>query len=151
MVGFSNGAFMAHRLATEADGRFTAFVSVAGMMPASVWEARPESNAVGFFQITGEKDDVVPKNSDGSARFAKAPAIEDVVAYWVESNGLELVETSRIGMDSELTKYAGAGKPQQVWNLFVKNGRHSWPSEQFNKIDTNACILAFFEAQKAEA
>ena len=135
------------RLATEADGRFTAFVSVAGVMPASVWEARPESNAVGFFQITGEKDDVVPKNSDGSARFAKAPAIEDVMAYWAESNGLELVETSLVGNDSVLTKYASADKPQQVWHLFVKNGHHSWPGEQFSKIDTNACILAFFEAQ----
>ena len=44
----------------------------------------------GFFQITGEKDDVVPKNSDGSAKYAIVPAIEDVIAYYAEANGLTL-------------------------------------------------------------
>lgn len=80
-VGFSNGAFMAHRLAVEASDIFAAVVSVAGMMPEKVWKSKPEKCEVGFFQITGEKDDTVPKNSDGSARFSKAPAIEDVMDY----------------------------------------------------------------------
>ena len=147
-VGFSNGAFMTHTLAMEADGTFTAFVSVAGLMQESVWEARRESNSVSFFQITGEKDDAVPKNSNGSARYAAAPAIEDVMEYWAESSGLDLKETVPIGKSSVLTKYGCDEKPQQVWHLFVKGGRHSWPSEQYNGIDTNALILEFFEAQK---
>ena len=67
-VGFSNGAFMTHRLAMEASDSFTAVVSVAGMMPEEIWINRDESNDVGVFQITGEKDDVVPKHSDGSAK-----------------------------------------------------------------------------------
>ena len=147
-VGFSNGAFMTHRLAIEADGTFSAFVSVAGLMPKGVWDARRERNEISFFQITGEKDDVVPKNSDGSARFAAAPAIEDVMEYWAESTGLSLLETDIIGSSSVLTKYRSEEKPQQVWHLLVKGGRHSWPSEQYNGINTNALILEFFEAQK---
>ena len=90
---------------------------------------------------------LMPKNSDGSARYANAPAIEDVMEYWADSNGLEYLETSPIGKASTLTKYGGEGKPQQVWHLFVKDGRHSWPSEKYNRIDTNALILEFLENQ----
>ncbi len=146
VIGFSNGGLMAHRLAME-DKLFTACVSVAGWMPESVWKARREFNAKGFLQITGEKDKAVPKNSDGSAQYAKAPAIEDVMDYWVKSNGLELYETSVIGNGSSLTKYYSEGKTQQIWNLFVKDGRHSWPSVRFNGVDTNTLILEFFESQ----
>ena len=146
-VGFSNGACMVHCLAMEAGEFFSAFVSVAGLMPESVWEARRETNALSFFQITGEKDPVVPKNSDGSARYAKAPAIEDVMEYWADSNDLELQETKSIGSGSTLTRYGSGEKPQQVWHLFVKDGRHSWPSEKYNRIDTNALILEFLENQ----
>ena len=146
VIGFSNGGLMAHRLAME-DKLFTACVSVAGWMPESVWKARGEFNTKGFLQITGEEDKAVPKNSDGSAQYAKAPAIEDVMDYWVKSNGLELYETSIIGNGSSLTKYYSDGKTQQIWNLFVKDGRHSWPSVRFNGIDTNTLILEFFESQ----
>ena len=148
-VGFSNGAFMTHRLAMDAQDTFTAFVSVAGLMPESVWEERRENNSVGFFQITGEKDETVPKNSDGSARYARAPAIEDVIDYWAGSNGLELSETGLIGESSVLTKYTSAEKQPQVWHLVVSDGHHSWPNEQYNQINTNALILEFLDSQKS--
>jgi len=144
-VGFSNGAFMTHRLAMEAGDTFTAVVSVAGMMPESIWETRSEKNNVGFFQITGEKDDVVPKNSDGSAKFAKAPAIEEVMDYWASSNGLELSSAKEIGKGSQLSVYKNENSEKQVWHLFVKDGRHSWPSEDINGINTNEIILEFLE------
>ena len=148
-VGFSNGAFMTHRLAMDAQDSFTAFVSVAGLMPESVWEERRENNSVGFFQITGEKDETVPKNSDGSARYSRAPAIEDVMDYWADSNGLELSETGLIGDGSVLTKYKSAEKQPQVWHLIVSDGHHSWPNEQYNQINTNALILEFLDSQKS--
>lgn len=147
-VGFSNGGLMAHCLAMEAGDVFSACVSVAGWMPKSVWNTRSETNETGFFQITGEKDDAVPKNSDGSAKYHVAPAIEDVVDYWAESNGLKLSETSSVGKASVLTVYADEEKPKQVWNLLVAGGRHSWPGDQFSGIDTNALILEFFESCK---
>ena len=150
-IGFSNGALMVHRLAMEAGDTFAACVSVAGLMPESVWEARREENRVGFFQITGEKDDVVPKSSDGSARYAIAPAIEDVMAYWAASNGLETQESSRVGDASVLTRSTDPDRLQQVWHLFVAGGRHSWPKGQFGQPDANALILEFFEAQNPAA
>ena len=145
-VGFSNGGFMAHRLAMEAGDVFEACVSVAGMMPAKIWDERKETNSISFFQIYGEKDELIPKYSDGSAGYAKDPAIEDVTAYWASSNGLALCETQEIGNGSVLTRYWGEQIPDQVWNLFVKNGRHAWPDEEQNGIDTNSLLLTFFDA-----
>ena len=81
---------MAHRLAMEAGDTFRAVVSVSGMMQPEVWEKRNKTNNVSFFQITGEKDDVVPKRSDGTAKYTTAPAIEDVMEYWAKSDGLSL-------------------------------------------------------------
>lgn len=146
-VGFSNGAFMTHRLAMEAGDTYCACVSVAGMMPESIWSGRKDVNEVGFFQITGEKDDVVPKHSDGSAKYAKAPAIEDVMEYWSKSNGLELSDSYELGKGSVLSKYSSPNAQKQVWHLFVKDGRHSWPDESISGIDTNTVILEFLESQ----
>ena len=143
-VGFSNGAFMVHRLAMEAADTFSAFVSVAGLMPVKIWDNRKEVNDISFFQISGEKDDVVPKNSDGSAAHAKDPAIEDVMSYWAGSNRLDHCVSEEIVNGSVLSKCSGEQSPNRVWHLLVKDGRHSWPDKKQNGIDTNRLILAFF-------
>ena len=145
-VGFSNGAFMVHRLAMEAGGTFSVCVSVAGMMPVKIWDARKDVNDVSFFQISGEMDDVIPKNSDGSANFSRDPAIEDVMAYWAQSNKLDLCESETIGNGSVLSKCRSDESSNQVWNLFIANGRHSWPSVKLNGVDANSLILDFFES-----
>lgn len=144
-AGFSNGAFMMHRLAMEAADTFSACVSVAGLMPLKIWDSRKDVNEISFFQIYGEKDAAIPKNSDGSANNAKDPAIEDVMAYWAQSCGLELCDSEEIGKGSVLTKCRDDQRPDQVWTLFVKGGMHSWPTEKLNGIDTNSLILEFFE------
>ena len=145
-VGFSNGAFMVHRLAMESDDTFSAFVSVAGTMPRSIWDSRKGEHTVSFFQITGEKDDVIPKNYDGSAKYAQAPAIEDVMDYWADSNGLDTCESEKIGNGSLITKYRNEEKMNQVWHLFIKTGRHSWPDKKLNDIDINRLIIDFFDS-----
>ena len=147
VVGYSNGAFMTHRLAMEASDVFTAFVSVAGKMPESIWNSKNDNNSISFFQVTGEKDDVVPKNSDGSSEYAKDPAIEDVMDYWVNSNGLEYSEENEIGKGSVLTKYSADGNLNRVWNLQVKDGRHSWPDESICGFDMNSLILDFLGSE----
>ena len=136
---------MAHRLALEAGSIFSAVVSVAGTVSGSVWENRSESCAVGLLQITGEKDHVVPKHSDGSARYARDPAIEDVIEYY--ANNLDVQEVLSVGKSSVLTKYGGTASDRQIWHLLVKDGRHSWSSERVTGINTNRLILEYFETQ----
>lgn len=146
-VGFSNGAFMAHRLALEANDIFAAVVSVAGMMPENIWVDKPGQCKIGILQITGEKDDVVPKNIDGSAKFSKAPAIEEVMKYYVEKNGLSLSDTVNIGKKSILEKYTSSDTNKQVWNILIPDGRHSWPDEALVGFSTNKMIIEFLETE----
>ena len=143
-AGFSNGGFMMHRLAMDAQDVFSAVVSEAGKMPNALWERRYEKNNVGVMQISGEKDELIPKNADGSAKHAIDPAIEDVMDYWAASNGLSGSTESSIGKDSTILKYEGDGKP--VWSVVVKNGHHAWYDEKLTGIDINGTILDFFDA-----
>ena len=146
-VGYSNGAFMVHRLALEANSTFSAVVSVAGTVPASIWNERDDHVSVGLLQVTGEKDDVIPKNRDGSARYAKEPAIEDVIEYYVTANGLEEREILTAGKKSVLTKYGSPASDREVWHLLIKDGRHSWSGERITGINTNRLILEYLETQ----
>ena len=145
-AGFSNGAFMAHRLAMEAGDTFCAAVSVAGKMPEKIWKNRNRKNHVGFMQITGEFDDVVPKRFDGTVSHARDPAIEDVMDYWAASNGLKNITTETLARSSTLTKWTSPKKESQVWHLLVKDSHHFWPTELINGIDGNSVILDFFDS-----
>lgn len=147
-VGFSNGAFMTHRLALDANDTFSSVVSVAGMMPENTWEEKPEKCEIGVLQITGEKDDVIPKNADGSAKYSKAPAIEDVIEYYIQMNGLSLESTNTIGKKSVLSKYASSNSKKRVWHIYIPDGRHSWPDEKIVGFNTNEIILEYLESVK---
>ena len=142
-VGFSNGAFMCHRLALEASDTFAEVVSVAGSMSENPWRSRPKRNNVGILQMTGEKDDVIPKKSDGSARYSRSSAIEDVIDYYISSNNLGNEISESIGNDSTIIKYSGDHSDVYVWHLLVDDGRHSWSAESITGIDTNALVLEF--------
>ena len=142
-VGFSNGAFMVNRLAIEAADIFEAAVSVAGVMPDSVWDQKPDKLHIGFFQITGLSDAVVPKHCDGTAESSVAPAVEDVISYFAEANSLGQAVEEEIGNDSTIIRYEADNKDVSVWHLMVTNGYHSWPSENITGINTNELILEF--------
>ena len=142
-VGFSYGGFMGYRLAVEAPDIFEAIVSVAGIMPLTMWEKKEERSNVGIFQITGSNDDIIPRREAGSSGSAIAPPIEDVISYWAEADGLDLLSEEPVGNSSTLTRYGSGDKAPQVWHILVDNGYHSWPSESITGIDTNALILEF--------
>lgn len=146
-VGFSNGAFMTYRLAVEASDVFEAVVSVAGMCPEMVWNERSDKLEAGLLQVSGQKDDVIPKYSDGTAASSVAPAIEDVIDYFATANGLSLISEEETGEDSILTRYGGARSGREVWHLFINGGRHSWPSERLTGIDINQLIISFLDVQ----
>ncbi len=146
VAGFSNGGFMIHRLAMEAGNTFRAVACVAGKMPEKVWNNRNRKNHIGVMQITGEKDDVVPKRFDGTENNSRDPAIEDVMDYWALSNGLKNIAVESVARGSKLTKWSSGNKDRQVWHLLVKDSHHFWPTEQINGIDGNTVILDFFDA-----
>ena len=144
-VGFSNGGFMMYRIAVEASDIFAAVASVVGMMPESMWENRSKTTDISVLQINGTKDDVVPMNLNGSAKYSQAPAIEEVIEYFAAAAGLTQVTSESLSSNSEITKYSAPSKSTQVWQVIVEGGRHSWPAEELYGFDTNDLILDFFD------
>ena len=149
-AGFSNGAFMCHRLALEASDTFSAVISVAGTMSENTWKNRPVICTTSLLLIAGEKDNVIPKLSDGSAYYSTFPAIEEVIEYYSSANGLESMTVREFGKSSTLTEYSGTDSANQVWFLYVKAGRHSWSAEKVTGIDTNRLIIDFLESTMAQ-
>lgn len=144
-AGFSNGAFMTHRLAIDGNKVFTDIVSDAGMMPQYAWESKPEKATVNVLQISGTKDDVVPQKRSGTDKYSKAPAIEDVMEYYASSSGLDKVSAETLSKKAEITKYSSDKDDHIVWEVSVKDGRHSWFEEDFCGFDINELILEFLD------
>lgn len=144
-AGFSNGAFMTLRIAMEGSDYFGSVASVAGMMSEKIWNEREIAKPISILQINGTKDDVVPMNLNGTAKYSKAPAIEDVISYFSETMKLEHTETIQLSKKSTLTKYSSDSSKNKVWHVLITDGRHSWPSMESSGFDTNELILDFFE------
>ena len=144
-AGFSNGGFMAHRVAMEASDTFLGVAAVAGMMTTKVWDERPEKISIGFMEIYGTKDDVVPQNGNGTAATSPYPPIEEVMDYWASANGLGSSSTVTLSEKAELTKYDDFFSKPQVWTVVIQGGAHEWPEEDRVGFDTNSLILDFFD------
>lgn len=140
-VGFSNGAYMTHRLAVEAPDTFEAVVSVAGSMAQRIWDTRPVSTRISILQITGTEDAVVPQELNGSASSNPNPSIEKVLSYYITSDNLSL--SSQTDMpNSTLIKYDDDAE-FRVWHLVIDGGHHSWPTNKNNGFDAGEVVMEF--------
>lgn len=140
-VGFSNGGFMVNKLAATHSDFFTGVASVAGMMPKEVWNIRKIKGKIGFLQINGTKDDVVPMEINNSASYNSNPSIEKVIAYFRKKNNNKN-ECQEFKLSESVTKYSYGN--DVAW-ILIKDGYHSWPNETITKIDTCSLILDFFD------
>ena len=134
-----------YRIALEGQKEFAAVAGVAAMMPVTMWEKKTESEDISLLQINGTKDDAVPMKLNGSDRYAKAPAIEDVIAFFAAANGLKEECTESVSKQATLTKHYSTEKKSQVWHVLISDGRHSWPEEKYCGFNVNALILDFFD------
>lgn len=142
VVGFSNGSFMANKLAIEKARYYKGVISVGGMMPDLVWKSahkKIKKHAVRYFQINGTKDDVTPMRLNDSAKYNPHPAMEDVIEFYCDINkaGKDFIEDV-VNEKITITKYEN-----KVWWMLIKNYPHSWPSQRFCKININEFILDF--------
>lgn len=87
-LGFSNGAYLAHRLACEQADVFAGIVSIAGA--GTDGPCRP-ALPVAVLQVHGDADEVVPlrggKLGGGLPRGGDAPAVFETLAAWARRDG----------------------------------------------------------------
>ena len=142
-AGFSNGGFMAHRVAMEASDTFLAVASVAGVMTTMIWDERVDKTSIGVLEIYGTNDPLFSQNG-ADAPLPYQP-IEEVMEYWAQANGLSASGTEQLSDIAELTRYTAFLNRTQVWSVRIDGGEHVWPSEDIAGFNTNELILDFFE------
>lgn len=140
-AGFSNGGFMVNKLAVSGSKIFTGVASVGGMMPKDVWESKKCKSKIGYMQVNGTKDDVVPMEFLQTDKYNNNPSMEKVIGYYAAVNKIPPeYETVSLADVTTLRNYSS-----RVWWVIIQDGRHSWPKQQFSKIDISNLILDFFD------
>lgn len=135
LTGFSNGGFMANRMAWEYGDRFAAIASVAGSIPNLLLDAKPV-RPVPTLLIHGTEDAIV--EFGGSQKFGRGTQFvgaRDVAKWWAGKNHCAAAETTLLPNpcdDGTLVRQirypAGAGGGE-VCLLEITGGGHTWPGK----------------------
>lgn len=100
LVGHSNGAFMAHRLACDSAPRIAAIAALAGDVWADATKCNPQ-NPVAVLQIHGTADTVIAYGGGKNATLAVFPSAQASVATWAAKNGCASTATPGAPLDLE--------------------------------------------------
>ena len=137
-TGISNGAFMSHRLATEASDLIAAIAPVVGgMAPAMAKKFHP-AYPVSILIIQGDADPLVPIRGGmvgfprGRKRGQVVPT-EETISLYVKRNGNQgepaeatLDWDEKDGTSVEIRKYPDGPGGVKTQVYIVKNGGHTW-------------------------
>ncbi|MBI5533342.1 MAG: dienelactone hydrolase family protein [Deltaproteobacteria bacterium] len=132
VVGWSNGGFMAHRLACEVAG-IAGIVSIAGAGPAE-GEACTPPGPVAVLQIHGDADDTIKYaggNALGRTTLPRHPSALETVEGWAARDGckgkpvgagtLDL-DDKLDGAETAILRFPGCTRPVELWT--VHGGGH---------------------------
>lgn len=120
-AGMSNGGGMAARLACDAADLVAAVGPVAAAYPSGPCEP---VLPVAVVAIHGSADPIVPYEGVGEI----LPAVEGVVAAWVERNGCAPDPVvGDVAADVGLRSWTGCAANADVVLYRVEGGRHGWP------------------------
>jgi polyhydroxybutyrate depolymerase len=133
VVGFSNGGFMAHRLACEVEG-IAGIASMAGAGPTPQETCAPRG-PVAVLQVHGDADDVIPYQGGHPLKkvsLPRHPSAPETVAGWASRNGCTSREPATTGTldfeeripeeETRMGLYTGCKRPVALWT--VRGGNH---------------------------
>ncbi len=151
VVGHSNGAMLAYRLAREIPEQIAAVVSFSGAMQAG---AAMPSQPVAVMEVHGERDPVILYQG-GTVFGNRYQAEPDTVAYWVKANHCK-PEPQRVdNADSTKESYGGCEGGTAVVSYSLKQGGHEIPAtaailgfadREAGDVDVDTLILNFLKA-----
>lgn len=127
VAGFSNGAFMAHRLACDLSEQLAAVVAMSGVGFADATRCRPNA-PVALLQIHGDADRIVAYEGGhvlGRDQLPAHPGSDETAARWAERNGCSSHRDGSIEFSGRPTSrrvYAGCRAPVERWR--VEGGGH---------------------------
>ena len=141
VVGMSNGAVMAGRLACELSERVAAVAQIAGTAGVATAAASRPSRPVAVLNIHGTADKFAPYVGGIAAalgartvlRRAVGPmvGIDDWAEFWVAANGaLDDLVVSELPPDITIRTWRGASNESDVVFYRVEDGGHTWPGSR---------------------
>ena len=130
ITGYSNGGFMAHRMACEHADKLASISSVAGAGPSDADRCAPAA-PINVLQVHGLEDRVIQyeggelRNRAGATRAAYPGAVATVAA-WAERNGAQIPPIAgptrdfsdrAAGDDTRTTQYVGGRASVELWAI----------------------------------
>jgi polyhydroxybutyrate depolymerase len=130
LCGFSNGAFMSHKMACESDLCFAGIATISGTMSDTVYANCNPSKATSVLHIHGTADAVVPYN--GGA--ATGASVDQTIQKWRSFLGCSTNPTTSDFQNTNLfdlstaqrITYSNCGE-QTLEHIKVIGGGHQWP------------------------
>ena len=138
VVGISNGAFMAQRLACEVDG-LAGVVSISGSGPAEGERCAPRA-PVAVIEVHGDADAIIRYNGGqalGRPDVARHPSALETVTGWAvrdhcgpkpEAGGTMDLDDKLDGAETSVLKFPGCARPVELWT--VHGGSHYLATEK---------------------
>jgi polyhydroxybutyrate depolymerase len=171
VVGMSNGAAMAGRLACEIPDRLAAVAQVAGTAAASIAEGCRPDVPLPILVMHGTGDRFAPYEGGRARGFMarlilQRPAqpsigVEAWARRWMAADGAgSEAETERIGPDVVLRRWRGSSPDSEVVVYRIQGGGHTWPGDPLwmppifgrtsRTLDATRIIWAFFARHARE-
>ncbi|MEZ4366254.1 MAG: PHB depolymerase family esterase [Kofleriaceae bacterium] len=149
-AGFSNGAFMAYRLACELADRIAAIGPVSGQL--GIDDCAP-SRPVPVMHVHGTSDLIVAYDGDG---FVDYRSVDETLGFWTARDGCaEATTTTYDQGDATCVTYTGCDDGADVVRCTIDGGGHQWPGGTStgvlggmlsDDLDASAALWAFFAA-----
>ena len=141
VVGMSNGAVMAGRLACELASRIAAFAQVAGTAGVGVVADCHPARPVPILSIQGTADDYAPYEGGTRPtlraqvilRRAAGPSlgVDDWAQFWVAANGAaDGPLVNKLGPDTTVRRWHGPTASSDVVFYRVEGAGHTWPGNR---------------------
>jgi polyhydroxybutyrate depolymerase len=141
VVGMSNGAAMAGRLAVEHAERLAAIAQVAGTASAEVAAGQFHGAPLPVLQVHGSRDSIAPYQGGRATgigarilirrRAGLSVGVDAWAAAWVAANGAgSEPEVSTIEPDTTIRRWTGPTPSSDVVFYRIDGGGHTWPGNQ---------------------
>jgi polyhydroxybutyrate depolymerase len=142
VVGMSNGAAMAGRLACELAERIAAVAQVSGTAAIGIAAALAPARPVPILSIHGSADDVAPYGggvrhslrSRMIIRHTAGPSVgvDDWARFWVAANGaVDGPAVTALAPDTTVRTWRGPAPSSDVVFYRIEGGGHTWPTSRF--------------------
>ena len=139
--GYSNGGFMAHRMACDHADKFASIVSVAGASFADASSCQP-THPVHILQVHGSDDPVIRYGGGslknyGSTEGIRHPSALQTVRLWVDAHQIdpvpevgEMLDTTgdKTGPDTTVLRFGGSGDSPLTAVLWTIHGAGHVPA-----------------------